>query len=775
MKKTNILIIASMVAVLASCAQDPDLSPDNQGATYYQIKANIAGNPEPETRTHMGALDGDTYPVYWSTDDQLALIENPDDASVFTIETGNGSTHATFGGLAERMVNPYVGTEIFPAAYPAEGAFAVPSSDSKLLVGSYLPHKQSYKSGTFADNVYPMAGMSQDGQDYDFHNLCGVIQLRIQATGDNQYIRQINLTGKNKEVIAGGIALKYDPATGEYETSSNTCDNGMAIEKYGPEEYTRIVIDFSGLKAGDTDAAGNVVTDKDGMAKLSSSAPLAFNIAVIPQTFEDGFTIEMVDGENFGSTFKEAAATTVKRSMVTVFSVIDYYPPKQLETANSYVYEEEGYYLMPAYAMGNRLDIKVIPEDFDDRANLEVDVLWSDIVDGSGNKLDAVTNIEYLTFEDGNDMLQFKVNKEPGTDHVYYGNVVLAVYDKRDKKIYWSWHLWLGTFHDVIIGGKCKSGAYDGHYPDGSDYHYVAESANGALVVMDRNLGARSADPADGWKTYGLLYQNGRKDPFPGADYEIGTLSTDTRKKYNDSYDAHVEEGDASSITVANSNAYSFTIGYAPKIWYNTELSSGWKFNSGFYNITQTIREPMIFSSGVFTNANGQWTNCQDEDNKTWMDPNLDNTGVNAHGQTGMRRTEHEAYWNRQKTIFDPCPSGYSVLGWEATYFGKEKPTKNTSYPYGLFTSYTYKGNSVTYNTWWPAAGIRTSSGQLADVGYAGLYFFTDHMEASHGGHGMYFVTSKTEIKSGITSNHAGSIRCVRAMQVGDLTANPLK
>ncbi|MBR5035485.1 MAG: hypothetical protein IKX71_09290, partial [Bacteroidales bacterium] len=73
------------------------------------------------------------------------------------------------------------------------------------------------------------------------------------------------------------------------------------------------------------------------------------------------------------------------------------------------------------------------------------------------------------------------------------GNAQIAVYDAAGE-VLWSWHIWR-----TDAPGDVKYTNRD----------------NISWTVMDRNLGAISADPADGEKTYGLYYQWGRKDPFP--------------------------------------------------------------------------------------------------------------------------------------------------------------------------------------------------------------------------------------------------------------------
>ena len=72
------------------------------------------------------------------------------------------------------------------------------------------------------------------------------------------------------------------------------------------------------------------------------------------------------------------------------------------------------------------------------------------------------------------------------------GNVTVYVMDG-EESILWSWHLWCTD----MPSEKTHTNA------DGSQF-----------TLLDRNLGATSADPADGEETFGLYYQWGRKDPF---------------------------------------------------------------------------------------------------------------------------------------------------------------------------------------------------------------------------------------------------------------------
>lgn len=807
-------MLVSLVA--ASCTNDSVFT-DNQTDNMVDISidARILGNPEPDTastRTYMGTLnttpDPDIYPVLWSEGDAIGLISGGAPVRV-ALSTGAGTSNATFGGRATDIVAPFPGTNLYPAAYPAEKSFAQIESD-KVLVGSYLPYIQTYKAGSFSDNVYPMASVSQSqGAQYDFYNLCGVIQLRIRANtqGDaKNTIRALYLTGNNHEALAGGVGMYFNVSDGTPVVSEELKDGPDStvrknmryeVDTYGSEAYERIIIDFGATPL-----------------QLSTEEDTYINIAVIPQTFTNGFTVEMIDGGNLGSTYKTIdTPITIQRSCVKQMVQFTYTESKPLEVANSYVYSEAGYYLMPGYCMGNRLDVKL--DAANAHPNKAADLLWSDLVtSGAGHTddrsklLPAVTNIEYVSFADGNGMLQFKINTDPNTGKPYRGNASIALYDADTKEILWSWHVWMcETVHDVIIPGRCDGGEYICEYPDGSTYHYQAEAAtDGKIIVMDRNLGAISATPADGWKTYGLYYQNGRRDPFIGGRYNGSNDMTHTT-----TITPVADETYMSSVRYDDDVAFG---DHTAAYWYNEDLApKGWNLHESYITVSRSLQAPMDYSCGIFdgsvtqaetftTKAGGggytaQWTKYTEDDNKSWLDPTVDASGT--HGNTGLRDAGHEAYWNRTKTIMDPCPVGYSVLGSgegtggghiatraggdDKSHFfngsGYTFKTSNTD-GYGLLVTYTTTvgTESKTFNSWWPAAGVRTYDGRMANVGYSGAYFYYDHIEASHGGHGAYFELGSTpamKSTNNTITNHAGPLRCVREKQFGDLSTYPLK
>ena len=126
------------------------------------------------------------------------------------------------------------------------------------------------------------------------------------------------------------------------------------------------------------------------------------------------------------------------------------------------------------------------------------------------------------------------------------GNAVIEAKNSAGTTV-WSWHIWVSDYAPVgldatgITNDGTRTAAIEAAQAatqGGMVQVYGGTSwtnASGAFykrVIMDRNLGATRAgiqnNQADGIRTFGLLYQGGRKDPFfstaDGTTTEIKTI-----------------------------------------------------------------------------------------------------------------------------------------------------------------------------------------------------------------------------------------------------------
>ncbi|WP_108821355.1 hypothetical protein [Dysgonomonas sp. Marseille-P4361] len=89
------------------------------------------------------------------------------------------------------------------------------------------------------------------------------------------------------------------------------------------------------------------------------------------------------------------------------------------------------------------------------------------------------------------------------------GNAVIALYDKENGNVLWSWHIWV---------------------TDQPKEERFTQQNN--LVWLDRNLGATETTTTTNGNSYkhkGLLYQWGRKDPFPGSSNTVPGSTNSSR------------------------------------------------------------------------------------------------------------------------------------------------------------------------------------------------------------------------------------------------------
>lgn len=201
-----------------------------------------------------------------------------------------------------------------------------------------------------------------------------------------------------------------------------------------------------------------------------------------------------------------------------------------------------------------------------------VEVLWESF--GTTEQPSKGNIISQAYYKDGQVFF-----KTPAT--LKDGNAVIAAQDAAHN-ILWSWHIWVCAGWDATATAQ----------------KYFNKS-NGTITygaVMDRNLGATSTS-IDDVKSFGLLYQWGRKDPFLGNDGVTEHTPAVSTLKWPDPVRTDAEKG---------------TIEYA-------------------------IAHPttILYPGNVSSNVDWYYTDVQ-------------NTTDNTR-------------WNEKKDLYDPCPAGWTL------------------------------------------------------------------------------------------------------------------
>ncbi|MBP3426070.1 MAG: BACON domain-containing protein [Rikenellaceae bacterium] len=358
---------------------------------------------------------------------------------------------------------------------------------------------------------------------------------------------------------------------------------------------------------------------------------------------------------------------TVKKTVTIKQAEFDGYDLSEVETANCYITTKTNcVYKFNAAVRGNGksdqemyIDVQPIDLEVDGMQAIE---LWRD------NQTELISGIE-LNAETG--YITFKVN-----EGVPNGNVVIALaeLDEFDytivNKVYWSWHIWVNN-EDI------EAKAMPITYPEFTSGPTVA------VTMMDRNLGAlingRGASLGEVTygnggvqDSYGMHYEWGRKDPFPGCneafspyrDSEYTTYLGSTRYQLWRTVD-----GVATDVT-------SIFNGTSIEGVYNEAINNG-ETPDETTTINYAVANPTIYITGggqgsVYADVTGvddqgaEFTGARNLPS-TWLfvPENLRNASgyySDWSWPTYLWGNSNNGFTTYgQKTIYDPCPPGWRV------------------------------------------------------------------------------------------------------------------
>ena len=141
-----------------------------------------------QSRTSLGGKSGDTYPVYWSEGDKIAI--NGVCSAKAEIDASNKAC-AKFS-VSTSLHSPYYITYPYTSATSADFP--------KVL----FPAEQSYAKGSFASDSAPMCGYATNlGKTVVLSHLAGVLRLPIKAEKEGIQLEKVIVTSTSGKPLAG--------------------------------------------------------------------------------------------------------------------------------------------------------------------------------------------------------------------------------------------------------------------------------------------------------------------------------------------------------------------------------------------------------------------------------------------------------------------------------------------------------------------------------------------------------------------------------------------
>lgn len=254
---------------------------------HNQIAASIE-QFDGYTKTYLDALS-----VFWESNDQIAVFDHWTAKSCYQI---NEEAVGSSSGLFDCVSSPEEGAgdplDVCVAYYPYSASVKCEKNeDGIMLTGMVLPEIQTFAKGTVAQNLLPMAVLSDEIEKLTFKNICGIVKIQLLGNGT---ITSVSIRGNADESLSGAMQILFDK-------NSIPC----------------AVMDDSG---------STFVTLDCGTAgvELSDTELTEFLIVLPPTVFSDGFEVVINDSNGNTETIRTEKKNVLKRSQILSMPVVEY-------------------------------------------------------------------------------------------------------------------------------------------------------------------------------------------------------------------------------------------------------------------------------------------------------------------------------------------------------------------------------------------------------------------------------------------------------------------
>lgn len=243
--------LCTFMFLSVSCAKE---SRDAENNMMSGITVLSAGFDDSSLKTILQE-DGK---VSWLSGDQISVNGTP--STALTLDEPAAYADFTIPAV---LSYPYKAT--YPASIQSE-------SDAVILPST----QAAGSSDSFAAGAAPMAGYATSGNQLYFRHLCALIRLGLVLGEDKDTIRGVTFSGNKQEQVCGPFTLDYETGT------------------------------LSATSSEQANQAVQVLVGKN----LSSTATPVF-IAVPAGTYENGFSIKIIDVNGHTMTVAKHSSTTL--------------------------------------------------------------------------------------------------------------------------------------------------------------------------------------------------------------------------------------------------------------------------------------------------------------------------------------------------------------------------------------------------------------------------------------------------------------------------------
>ena len=295
----KLLLFACALFGFMACTQNPI---EEQSAIRIDAPETLrVGFEDDETRIQLNSAQK----TVWTKNDQVSVfyLSDANQKWQYNGETGTRTAElkrVDAGNATETMKRVVV-------VYPYNDNYYI-NTDTYNVKAS-LPAVQNYLKDSYGTNGNIMISSSEYNQ-FSLKSVCG--WLKLQLTGDGEVVKSIKFRGNDDEQVAGELYINSADATAMLASDMGGTDDNNA----------------GGNLVFDDTILTEVVLDCGEGVTLGKSATV-FYIALPPQTFANGFTVEIEDTDGYAMEQPTAKTFVVERNTISPMSALVFVNPNR--------------------------------------------------------------------------------------------------------------------------------------------------------------------------------------------------------------------------------------------------------------------------------------------------------------------------------------------------------------------------------------------------------------------------------------------------------------
>ena len=295
------LLFALAVIMFAACSKDAINEQQNMQTIVDEAPETLVVGFEESDETRIQL--NEAQKTVWTKGDLVSVFYRSDANQKwqYTGETGARTAElkrVDAGNATETMKRVVV-------VYPYNGNYYI--NTETYNVQASLPAVQNYLKDSYGTNGNIMISSSEYNQ-FSLKSVCG--WLKLQLTGDGETIKSIKFRGNNGEQVAGELYINSTDATAALASDMGNADDNNAG---GSLVFDDTILTEVTLDCGEGVALGKNAT--------------AFYIALPPQTFEQGFTVEIEDTEGYVMEQSTDKTLLIERNTIKPMAAFEFINP----------------------------------------------------------------------------------------------------------------------------------------------------------------------------------------------------------------------------------------------------------------------------------------------------------------------------------------------------------------------------------------------------------------------------------------------------------------